>query len=173
MLACGSPTDAINIYGYTPLHNAVDIGSVACTHLLLKNDANPNVFGLKPLYHFAPLHLAKTVKIVKLLLNFEADPLLDSETKGIQKGRRSTLFQSLLSKQPKAALELLNLGVMTNGEALDSDQLLVILDYNQLLHEGSHSCNRHNQNLTPLNEMPSSQNDSGQVCDELAIHKKC
>ena len=172
LLACGAPTETVNTFGYTPLHCSVDIGSEDCTYLLLKNDANPNLFGFKPFYHFTPLHLAKTVKMVKLLLRFEADPCLDSETKGIQKGRRSTLFQSLLSRQPKAALELLNLGVMTNGESLDSDQLLVILDYNQLLHEGSHSCNRHNQNLTPLNETPSSQNDSDQVCDELAIHKK-
>ena len=64
LLACGAPTETVNTFGYTPLHCSVDIGSVDCTYLLLKNDANPNLFGFKPLYHFTPLHLAKTVKMV-------------------------------------------------------------------------------------------------------------
>ena len=84
LLVCGAPTDSVNVYGFTPLHNAVDVDSIDCTYLLLKNNADPNVVGCRRLKHVTPLHLANTREIVKILLRFEADPMLDSKSESIQ-----------------------------------------------------------------------------------------
>ena len=149
------------------------MGSEECTYMLLKNEADPNLYGHKPLYHFTPLHLAKTKKMAEILLDFQADPFLVSDNmlgSDNKKVKPTTVFRSLLAKQPEAALELLNDGVKTNGETLDSEKLLVILDYGQFLHEALHPSDDEQHYSTPLNRK-FSFSGSGGSCEELAIPK--
>ena len=143
------------------------------TILLLKNDADPNLFGNKPSHHFTPLHLARSKKMVEILLGFEADPSLISEGTLGNNRTKPTIFQSLLTKQPESALELLNDGVRTNGKPLDSDQLLVIIDYGQFKLEATHFKEHKNHDLNDMNDntTPIDVNENHTDPDELAVHK--
>ena len=165
--------DYVNDYGYTPLHISVQTDNKDGTILLLKNDANPNLFGKIPNYHFTPLHLATSKKMVEILLLFDADPFLVSECNETDQERKATAFQCLLGKNPESALELLNDGVRTNGKTLDSDQLLVILDYGHFKLEATHLQQLENRSLNDLNEnsMIFREKKSYKDPDELAVHK--
>ena len=165
--------DYVNDYGYTPLHISVQTDNKDGTILLLKNDANPNLFGKIPNHHFTPLHLATSKKMVEILLSFDADPFLVSECKEADQERKATAFQCLLSKNPESALELLNDGVRTNGKTLDSDQLLVILDYGHFKLEATHFQQLENRSLNDLNEnsMIFREKNCYKDPDELAVHK--
>lgn len=165
--------DYVNDYGYTPLHTSVETDNKDGTILLLKNDADPNMFGKIPYHHFTPLHLASSKKMVEILLSFDADPSLVSERKETCQENKATIFQSLISKNPDSALEILNDGVRTNGKTLDSDQLLLIVDYGQFKLEANHFKENGQQSLNDANEnsVVIGERYINKEPDELAIHK--
>ena len=111
--------------------------------------------------------------MVEILLSFDADPFLVSECKETGQKTKATAFQGLLSKNPDSALELLNDGVRTNGKTLDSDQLLVILDYGHFKLEATHFKQREYQKSNDLNEnsMMFREKECYKDPDELAVHK--
>ena len=177
-MACGDElvnynNDYTNGYGYTPLHISVEMDNKDGTILLLKNDADPNLFGSKPNHHFVPLHLASSKKMVEILLAFDAHPFLVSECEKTDLEGNSTIFRNLLRKQPEAALELLSDGVRTNGKTLDSDQLLVIVDFGQFKQEANHYREKENPSSSDMNEntLETCKTDINKYPDELAIHK--
>lgn len=78
LLKSGADPNIPNIYGETPLYQAVDIGSHKLINLLLEQGANPN---LQQQDGDTPLHIAAIkgdFKVVKLLLLYKADPTLST-----------------------------------------------------------------------------------------------
>lgn len=135
LIECGADINALDFAGYTPLHIAAKCGSDQNTLLLLENDADPNVVGHKGK---TPIHKAKTQKIVHLLLKYGANAyakMPDDDGHGSQ-SRSRTVFDKLLYRNPQIAEGLLDAAVDTNGQDLDSDDLLLIFDLEIFYHEG-------------------------------------
>ena len=115
--------------GYTPLHTAAKDGNEQICKTLLESGTDPNVHGKKPEYFKTPLHRARSKKVVKLLLRHGSDPFARSVSKkGIL-----TVLDTLLMNNPDAANEVLNYGIETNGQELDSSDFQIIYNF-ELLH---------------------------------------
>ena len=118
------------------------------------------------------------------LLENGADPYIESaDTLDKATGKEMapltpTLLQRLLKVQPKGALELFDDAITTNGEDLNSEKLLVILDYRYFYHEGLTPLQR--QKLTKVNmrlmvpyEFHAELFFSHKIeSDEMSFHKK-
>ena len=133
LIDAGSEIEALDFNGYTPLYAAAKAGSEANTLLLLECGANPNIPGYR---NKTPIHEARTQKIVQHLLDFGADPYIKINEKYDHGGDKvHTAFNSLLFRNPKTAEPLLNAGIDTNGQDLDSTDLLIIYDLEMFYHE--------------------------------------
>ena len=116
--------------GYTPLHISIEAGCIETSALLLKNGANPNVQSHEVSNCLPPIYLASKKELVRLLLENGADPyLMVKNSSQNDKTSHFTLLQKLLKAQPKGIEELFNDSVMSNGKNLDSEELLVVLDF--------------------------------------------
>ena len=76
------------------------------------------------------MHLAKTRNIVNLLIKYGANPFAR------QAESRRSVMDILLQTHPQAVEEILNLGISTNGQELDSTDLQVIFNFEIFFHEG-------------------------------------
>ena len=173
-MVCEAEVNSTNKYGYTPLHLAVQAGSEECTYLLLKNGANVNLTGNMPSHDLTPLHLAKNKKVVALLLRFGADPFVNTDSSAFDSQIKPTVFQGLLVSQPEAAIELLDDAVMTNGMPLESENLLVILDFKHFCNESLNSKVNTKIAPKPLDKalsLPYKNERAKSLSDEMALHK--
>ena len=136
---------------FTPLHYAAKSGSEINTQLILQNlsqyddnaipddEINAKGHRLK-----TPLHKARSPKVVKLLIDYNADEYLKMMEKSegkkceesecncniespCKKGVHS-VFSTLLHRNYKAAEVLLNNHISTNDQELDSSDLLIVYD---------------------------------------------
>ena len=134
---------------FTPLHYAAKSGSEINTKLILDNlsqdeelyydEINATGHRLK-----TALHKARSPKVVKLLLDYGADEYLKImekeegkqcainecrciEQSPCEKGVHS-VFSTLLHRNDKAAGVILDNHISTNGQALDSSDLLIVYD---------------------------------------------
>lgn len=168
---------------FTPLHYAAKSGNEMKTQLILDNltpdeemyygELNAKGHRLK-----TPLHKARSPKVVKLLLDSGADEYLKmmkkedgdecykNECKCIdqspcEKGVHS-VFSTLLHRNDKAAGVILDNHISTNGQELDSSDLLIVYNLNifdpDAKHEWAESC-------APVE-------DEIVIKDELAVHSK-
>lgn len=104
LLKSGADPNIPNMYGETPLYQAVDIGSHKLINLLLEQGANPN---LQQQDGETPLHLAAIkgdFKVVKLLVLFKADPTISTFELGktpydFAKERGKTKVVEILGKE--------------------------------------------------------------------------
>ena len=115
--------------GFTALHIASKEGLATNCQLLLDNGAYPNVLA-DDNYKTTPLHLAKTKNIVNLLIKYGANPFAR------QAENRRSVMDILLQTHPQAIEEILNLGISTNGQELDSTDLQIIFNFEFFFHEG-------------------------------------
>ena len=144
LLISGSDVDAINKKGYTALHVASKSGLEGHCHILLDYGANPNAIGNNE-YPKTPLHLSRTQKVVHVLLDHGANPYHVSKNKSV--------MDVLLQRNPPAVEELLNLGIETNGQALDSADLQIIFNFEIFFHEGKLSLTETGDEKMQVNEM--------------------
>ena len=114
------------------------------------------------------------------LLNHGADPYAKMKT--IYEGQENseTVLGTLLNHHSQSAIELLNLGVKANEQNLDSDKLLVVLDYELFYQNGIIECNNIiNKNrssyycASQTDEEHSKSLEEGEMayCDEMSAHK--
>ena len=139
MLAeAGSALSSQDYEGLTPLHLAVNMGQQENAEILLRFGADPNACNKK---NCTPLHLVRTPKMVHLLLTRGARPETAPTSKEAWYSRCDDddednddafpllpHFDTLLSKHPPLANELLNHMLSTNGEPLESPELLFVYD---------------------------------------------
>ena len=175
MILAGVEINAMDAMGYTPLHISIEAGCIDTSAILLKNGANPNITSHKVSNCLSPIYLASKKELVRLLLENGADPYLMVENSSQNNNTpHSTLLQKLLKAQPKGIEELFNDSVMSNGKSLDSEELLVVLDFKHFWHEGSI------QKQDPSKPKPHEEahireptdDESSENCDEMALHKK-
>lgn len=144
----------MNYQDFTPLHVASKWGSDNIVALLLENDSDPNAAGhrLK-----TPLHKAKTVKTVQILLDNGANPYAKATEKSNVKGYPTqSVFDTLLYRHSQATQALMTECIDTNGQDLDSSDLLVVYDV-ELFHHESERKGKNGEKMQP---------------DEMAAHKK-
>ena len=122
----GANVNATNYKGFTPLHIASKWGNDNIVSLLLQNDAEPS----KPGHRLkTPLHKAKKAKTVKILLNRGADPYAKATDKTDLNGHPvQTVFDTLLYRHSQATQDLMTECIATNGQDLDSSDLVVVYD---------------------------------------------
>ena len=129
----GANVNAVNYQGFTPLHVASKYGNDNIVAYLLENDADPSMAGhrLK-----TPLHKAKTAKTVQILLNNGANPYAKATGKTDVDGHPTqSVFDTLLYRHAQATLNLMTECIDTNGQDLDSSDLLVVYDLEIFHHE--------------------------------------
>ena len=126
MIENGANVNAVNYQGFTPLHIAAKWGNDNTVSMLLENDAEPS----KPGHRLkTPLHKAKTAKTVQILLNNGANPYAKATEKTDVNGHPSqTVFDTLLYRHSQATQDLMTECIYTNGQDLDSSDLLVVYD---------------------------------------------
>ena len=150
MIENGANVNAVNYQGFTPLHVAAKWGNDNIVAYLLENDAEPSKAGhrLK-----TPLHKAKTAKTVQILLNNGANPYAKATGKTDINGHPTqSVFDTLLYRHAQATHNLMTECIDTNGQDLDSSDLLVVYDL-EIFHHESHR----GEDMEP---------------DETAAHKK-
>ena len=96
----------------------------------MENGADSNVFADKKGVGLTPLHLAKTQNVVNLLIKHGANPFTR------QTGTMKSVLDKLLENHPLAVEEIMNLGIQTNGQELDSTDLQIIFNFESFFHEG-------------------------------------
>ena len=141
LLTCGVNFEAKDIRGYTPLHVAAKEGNAEHCKVLLKHGANPNAYGYKPDHFKTPLHRANTQDVVRILLKFGANSnavMIDNEQKfdDSNHDQRLSVLDNYLKRNPQAVEELLNHGITTNGQELDSVNLQICFDFDIFFKEG-------------------------------------
>ena len=124
MIENGANVNALNYQGFTPLHVAAKWGNDNIVAFLLENDADPSKAGhrLK-----TPLHKAKTAKTVQILLNNGANPYAKATDKlDIDGHPTQSVFDTLVYRHSQATQYLLTECIDTNGQDLDSSDLLLV-----------------------------------------------
>ena len=144
LLISGSDVNAINKKGYSALHVASRSGLDGHCHILLDYGANPNAIGNND-HPKTPLHVSRTQKVVHVLLDHGANPYHVSKNKSV--------MDVLLQRNPPAVEELLNLGIETNGQELDSADLQIIFNFEIFFHEGELSLTETGDETMQVNEM--------------------
>ena len=127
LLDYDAEVDSRDLRGFTPLHIAAKSGSEANTLTLLEYGADVNAVG-KEDYVKTPLHRARTARIVEILLNAGANPYAKMKNKMEDERDQLSAFEVLLARNPNAASKILNHGILTNDQELDSSNLLLIYD---------------------------------------------
>ena len=144
LLISGADVNAINKKGYSALHVASRSGLDAHCHILLDYGANPNTIGNND-HPKTPLHVSRTQKVVHVLLDHGANPYHVSKNKSV--------MDFLLQRNPPAVEELLNLGIETNGQELDSADLQIIFNFEIFFHEGKLGLMERRADKMQVNEM--------------------
>ena len=116
--------------GFTALHIASKEGNDMNCQLLLDYGADANAHGNDG-NKTTPLHLAKTKHIVNMLLKYGANPFAK------QVESNASVIDKLLDTNPQAVEEIVNLGILTNGQELDSPDLQIIFNFEMFFHEGA------------------------------------
>ena len=116
--------------GYTPLHTSAKIGNEWATKILLKFQCDANI--RSGMLNKTPLHLARSPKIVQILLSNGADPnavMQQRHVNTIGDQHDISAFVKLICANQAAAKEVLQYGIRTNGKDLNSSDLLLIFDF--------------------------------------------
>ena len=152
--------------GNTPLHISVRSRYDKNTLLLLENGANPNASS-----HTArtPLHRASSKGSVRLLLQYGANPFILMPSGANSRAKHQSVMKHLLKQQPQACMELFDHGITTNGQPIDSDNLLVIFDYEMFYQEGV--INSSSMSSSNLEHPPAMKPLAQKTCDEMAVHR--
>ena len=140
--------------GYTALHIAAREGKEANCQLLLDHGADPNIYG-NDNHKKTPLHRARTQKVVSLLIKNGANPFAR------QGGQIKSVMDVLLQIHPQAVEEIMNTGIETNGQELDSVDLQIIFNFEVFFREGL------KEEITHIDDLP---NFNG--IDEMAVMSK-
>ena len=134
LLDNGANVDALDYQGFTPLHIASKAGNEDICSLLIEKNASPNIKGHRSK---TPLHKAKHPKIVQLLVQNGANPYAKMKDKGATKSglELHSCFDTYIERNSDCSKILLDECVATNGQDLDSSDLLVIYDLDLFRHE--------------------------------------
>ena len=131
----GANVDALDCQQFTPLHVASKAGNEAICSLLIERNADTNIKGHRSK---TPLHKATHPKIVQLLVQNGADPYAkmtdksDSDPKGLE---LYSCFDTYIQRNSDCSKILLDGSVTTNGQDLDSSDLLIVYDLDLFRHE--------------------------------------
>ena len=130
-ILAGVDINAKDKRGYTALHIAAKEGYKLVCETLLEYGADPNIYGKKPNYCKTPLHRARTKKVAKVLLKYGADPFARNfdNTCSLSKEESISVLDTFLMNNPDAASEIINYGIHTNGQELDSADLQIVYDF--------------------------------------------
>ena len=173
----GADVNAIDRFGLTPLHNSVRSGNDDNSALLLESGADPNACILpiqRNSSRFAtigrtPLHRARSQGSVRLLLEYGAYPFAFMQSTAEDNPKRQSVIKHLLERHPQACMELLDHGISTNGQLLDSDKLLVVFDYEMFYQEGLLDIN--SISSSKVKQPPATKRLESKTCDEMAVHR--
>ena len=110
----------------TPLHRAVKYGDEKIVEFLLESGANPNHASTRS--GKTPLHRATTPKIVRILLNYRADPFRKSFKIGDKKGQSA--YDALFIENDELPRVVLDSFLRTNKKEKESSDLLFVYDLN-------------------------------------------
>ena len=114
--------------GKAPLHIASREGNEANCQFLIDHGADPNIYG-NDNHKKTPLHRARTQKVVSLLIKNGANPFAR------QGGQRKSVIDVLLQIHPQAVEDIMNTGIETNGQELDSADLQIIFNFEVFFQE--------------------------------------
>ena len=114
----------------TPLHRAVKYGDEKIVEFLLESGANPNHASTRS--GKTPLHRATTPKIVRILLNYRADPFMKSFAIGDKKGQSA--YDALFIENDELPRVVLDSFLRTNKKEKESSDLLFVYDLNFFQH---------------------------------------
>ena len=147
--------DAKDKRGFTALHIASKEGNDMNCQLLLDYGADANAHGNDG-NKTTPLLLAKTKHIVNMLLKYGANIFAK------QVESEASVIDRLLDTHPQAVEEIVDLGILTNGQELDSSDLQIIFNFEMFFHEGA------------KNNMPENDDNQSklQYVDEMAAISK-
>ena len=174
LLLMGANPSSTDARGYTPLHVSAHSRNEESSSLLLQNGASPNQHGHSPEFYQTPFHRARSEGVVKAFLQNGGNafaPLL-IENQGVTK--QQSVLDVLLEKQPQSAIELLEDGISTNDEPMDSNNVLVIFDYELFYRQGV--MDKVVDNANP-NQRENGLNNPAtatitEPCDEMAVHRQ-
>ncbi|KAJ6249438.1 ankyrin repeat protein [Anaeramoeba flamelloides] len=106
LIAYGANVNAITSKGFTPLHSAIENGSVGCVEVLLQNNADVNlVFGdqKKTALHYATQ--IGNIQMCVLLLKYGADPTIQDDSKSTPADLACQPFKSKLQKYARVFID--------------------------------------------------------------------
>ena len=138
--------DARDKRGYTALHIASKGGLEANCQLLVDHGVDVNAYGDDG-HRKTPLHRARTKKIVSLLIKHGANPFARQGT------QEKSVMDVLLQTHPQAVEEIMNAGIETNGQELDSSDLEIIFNFEIFFREGLREEIAHIEDLTNFNSV--------------------
>ena len=112
----------------TPLHRAVKYGDEKIVEFLLESGANQNHQSTRS--GKTPLHRATTPKIVRILLNYGADPFIRSFTDKETNKKGQSAYDSLFIENDELPRVVLDSFLRTNKKENESSDLLFVYDLN-------------------------------------------
>ena len=141
--------------------------------ILLRNRADPNITCKIGSQKITPIQLAKTKELIRVLLEYGADPFVTIENVGKQSTKTpTTLLQRLVNITHNGALEVFDDAITSNEPDINSEKLLVILDYKHFHYEGQSAEEREKSTTEEINSLVKIFRDKVVESDEMAFHRK-
>ena len=129
----GADVHAQDGHGFTPLHIASKASNKDICSLLLEKNADPNVKGHR---WKTPLHKTKHPNIVKLLLQYGANPYAKMSDKSEPEGLEvHSCFDTFIGRNSDCSRILLDNSITTNGQELYSNDLSIVYNLDLFHHE--------------------------------------
>ena len=119
----GAVLDAGDCENRTPLHRAVKYGNEKIVEFLLENGANPNHKSERS--GKTPLHRATTPKIIRILLNYKADPNMKNDA-------GESAFDTLFLENDELPEVVMDSFLRTNKKQSESSDLLFVYGFSYM-----------------------------------------
>ena len=141
--------------------------------ILLRNRADPNIACKIGTQNVTPIQLAKTKELIRVLLEYGADSLVTIENVGNESIKTpTTLLQRLVKITQNGALEVFDDSITSNDPDVNSEKLLVVLDYKHFHYEGLNAEEREKLTTGEMNSLIKIFRNKAVESDEMAFHRK-